>query len=285
MRDEPEGRPFSRVSIVGLGVMGGGLARSLALLPDPPSRVGWSPDPLEGTEALEDGVLTHAAETVEEAVEEADLVVLAAPLPACVTLVPRALAAMPHAAVLTDVASLKAPVEAAVERAGGRDRWVGSHPMCGSAESGYRASRADLYRGARVWLVAPPEARDALRRVAAFWRSVGASPEVTHSAEHDGLMALTSHLPQLTANALARVLADAGVGTSALGPGGADMTRLAASAPEVWEGILAHAVPDLGEALRALARRLEELASRTDARDTAALARFMEATRTWKNSP
>lgn len=284
MKREPEGPGFSRVSILGLGVMGGSLARALALLPHGPTRIGWSPDAVEGARAREDGALTHAAATVEEAVEEADLVVLAAPLPACVALVPRALAAMPPGAIVTDVASLKAPLEAAVERAGGRDRWVGSHPMCGSAESGYGASRADLYRGARVWLVAPAEARAALHRVSVFWRSVGALPEVTHSGEHDGLMALTSHLPQLTANALARVLADAGVSPSALGPGGSDMTRLAASAPEVWEGILAHAAPELGEALRALAQGLEELASLTDARDTAALARFMEATRTWKNS-
>lgn len=281
--DTPDGAALKRVAVVGLGVMGGSLARALRLLPRPPLCAGWSADPGEGEAALADGVLDRVARGPEDAAEGADLVVLAAPLGACLDLIPTVLAAMRPEAVLTDVASLKTPVQLAVTRAGGGARWVGSHPMCGSADSGYAASRPDLYAGARVWLVAPPDAEAGVARVQELWQSVGAHPLFTDAHTHDALMALTSHLPQLTANALARALEDAGVEAGALGPGGRDTTRLAGSSPEMWRDVFAHAfTPPLAEGLRAVARRLEELAAYADAGDAEGMARFMAATRAWK---
>jgi len=284
MRPEaPTTTPFAAVALVGLGVMGGSLARGLAALRRPPLRVGWSPDPAEGKAALDDGALDRVAASVEDAVAEADVVVLAAPVAACVDLVPRVLPAMAPDAVLTDVASLKGPLWVAVRRAGAGHRWVGSHPMCGSAESGYGASRADLYAGARVWVVAPPEAGEGAQAVDALWGAVGAHTVRIDSSQHDALMSFVSHLPQLASNALARTLEDAGVAAVALGPGGADMTRLAASSPEMWRDILALSfTPPLSDGLRTMAEHLRDLADALEGRDADAVAAFMEATRAWR---
>ncbi|MGD8320876.1 MAG: prephenate dehydrogenase [Gemmatimonadota bacterium] len=272
-----------RVAILGLGVMGGSLARALAATDHPPQRTGWSPDPAEGEAARKDGALDRVAPDPEAAVADVDLVVLAAPLAACLALVPRVLDAMPPSAVLTDVASLKADMEMAAAQAGALDRWVGSHPMCGRAASGYAASDPALFRGARVWMVAHERAEAASIRVDALWTAVGARTERTSSAEHDTLMALVSHLPQLTANALAAVLQEAEVDPAHLGSGGRDMTRLAVSSPAMWRDLLTRSDPALPRALRLLARRCGEIAELVEKRQDEALAAWMERTRTWRD--
>lgn len=276
--------PFSRVALVGLGVMGGSLARALAHLDDGPAVTGWSAAPEDVAAALDEGVLTHAAGSLEDCVAESDLVVLATPVQAVCELLPAAAAAAPEAAVLHDVASLKAPVEAAAEAAGVAHRWIGGHPMAGSEASGFPASRPGLYRGARVWLVPGAGALDTLPAVAAFWRALGGRPLETDAAAHDDLMGLASHLPQLASTALAEVLMERGIGPADLGPGGLDATRLAASSPTMWTEILQHRPDVLPEALRALSGALADLADRVEERDVAALWDLLERTREWRRS-
>jgi len=265
--------------------MGGSLARALADLPAPPRVVGWSPLAGEREAALAEGAVDEAPAGIEAAVAAADLVVLATPLGAACGLVDALTGLMAEQALLTDVASLKRPVLDAVAAAGIETRWVGAHPMCGSEASGFTASRPDLYAGARVWLVAEGAGEATVGRVAAFWRAVGADPVRVDADGHDRLMVLASHLPQLTANALARVLADAEVSAGVLGPGGRDMTRLAGSSPDMWRDLLAHAPPSLPGALRDLSSRLQTLADMVEGADTRALERWMEATRAWRAAP
>jgi len=279
--EEPEG--FRRVALVGLGVMGGSLARALGTLPDPPLRVGWSPVRPEAMSALSEGAVDEAPELVEDAVGGADLVVLAVPLGATIDLIGELPEWITPDALVTDVASLKAPVASAAGAAGLRDRWVGSHPMCGSADSGFGASRGDLYRNARIFLVSHPSAEIACARVGSFWRALGAAPEPLAAAEHDARMAAVSHLPQLAANALAAVLAASGTRAVELGPGGTDMTRLAGSSPEMWYDLLAAGPPVAGY-LRALARELETMAKDLDNRDLDAVVALMRRTRAWRDS-
>lgn len=272
---------FRRVALLGLGAMGGSLGRALGSLPEPPWRMGWSPEGPEARSARSEGAVDEAPERIQDAVEDADLVVLAVPLDATVQLMGEISAWMAPAALVTDVASLKVPVAAAAGDAGLQDRWVGSHPMCGSADSGFAASRADLYRGARIFLVSHPSAEVANIRLASFWRALGGEPEHIAAAEHDARMAAVSHLPQLTANALAAVLAAAGIRPTALGPGGTDMTRLAGSSPEMWADVLA-AGPAVSEHLRALAHQLDSMAERLDDRDLDAVTALMRRTRAWR---
>ena len=175
--------PFQHVAILGLGVMGGSLAKALAALTARPRCVGWSPVAAERNEALEAGVLDRAAGSPEEAVQGADLVVLAIPLEATCGLIPRLADRVGTDAVLTDVASLKVPVRGVVRSAGLEAVWVGSHPMCGSEASGFGASRADLYQGAEVYLVssAPTDAPSA--RITRLWRGLGAAPRLVDAID------------------------------------------------------------------------------------------------------
>lgn len=272
---------FPAVTVVGLGVMGGSLARGLAGLGHPP--VAWSPDPDERRLALETGAVARAPDTLAEAVADADLVILAAPLEAVCRLTEEIPGSCPPDAVLSDVASLKAPVLQAARRAGVVSRWVGCHPMAGSEASGFEASREDLYDDARVWLVAAPDAQTAAERVARLWKELGARATRIGAEEHDRLMALVSHLPQLASNALSLVLSDAGISLDELGPGGRDSTRLAGSNPSIWRDILRYGSPQLVDGLRALAEEAETLAALVETQDLAAVEEVMTRTRSWRS--
>ena len=154
--------------------------------------------------------------------------------------------------------------------------------MAGSEASGFAASTPELYRGARVWTVASPPAKERVARVHALWRSVGARPAEIDAEEHDRLMAVASHLPQLAANALAGVMMEAGIRPEQLGPGGLDATRLAASSPELWKDLLEHASPDLIRGLRGLSEAAYSLADMLEERNAEGVANMMRATREWR---
>lgn len=284
MAQKPTEPPFERVAILGLGVMGGSLARALAELDDPPHVVGWSPNADERAAALEAGAVAEAPAGWHEAVEAVDLVMLAAPLRACCDMLVEVAAVTPDDTTLSDVASLKAPLARAAAQAGASDRWVGCHPMAGSEQSGFEASRPDLYHGARVWTVASPAASARESVLHALWRSVGARPEAIDAGRHDALMARASHLPQLASNALATVLAAAGVAPQQLGPGGRDATRLAASDAGLWRDLIEHASPELAEGLHALAGAAERIARLLEEGDLDGLEELMRSTRAWRQS-
>ncbi len=264
--------------------MGGSLARALRRLSDPPTVLAWSPAAEEMESAARAGVIARVPASIEE-VLEARLVVYATPLEACVRLLPVHAPLLRADALVTDVGSLMVPILDRVRSVGLEGRWIGSHPMCGSERSGFDASRADLYDGARVWISTTSDARAQARvsDLERFWRAVGARPARVDPAEHDRRMTLVSHLPQMTANALAEVLAAHGVDPDELGPGGRGMTRLAASSPDVWRDILMYAPDQLQDVLRALSRAIADIADGVESGDLDALEARMARTRTWRS--
>ncbi|MEX2467103.1 MAG: prephenate dehydrogenase/arogenate dehydrogenase family protein [Gemmatimonadota bacterium] len=270
------------VAVLGLGVMGGSLVRALHANAPNTTVVGWSPAVGERDAALDLGVLAAAPSAWEEAVEEASLVVLAMPLGACLTMLPALDVVAPERATLMDVASLKVPVARAVTELGLAHRWVGAHPMAGSEGTGFARSRDDLFEEARVWLVAGPEAAGRVGAVHDLWRGLGGHPLEIGAEEHDRTMALVSHLPQLVSNALGAEMARRGVVLDVLGPGGRDMTRLAASSPDMWGDLLRHAAPELVQALRGVAATAAEVASALESGDTEAVERLMRETAAWR---
>ncbi len=274
--------PFGRVAILGMGLMGGSLARALSDLDDGPEVVGWCSDDEEREAALAVSAVIAAPATRAEAVSCADFVVMAAPLRvSCGWMAPVAHEA-PPTATISDVVSLKLPLFEAARAAGLAERWVGSHPMAGGEASGFAASSADLFHDARVWTVAHEGARDRVDGVHRLWEAVGGRPVQVDANEHDQLMALVSHLPQLTSNVLVDVLVASGIEPDQLGPGGRAMTRLGASSPTMWRDLLEHARPELARGLRALAKSSERVAELIEAGDMDALASMMSRTTEWR---
>nr|NLD41694.1 prephenate dehydrogenase [Actinomycetales bacterium] len=169
------------------------------------------------------------------------LVVVATPPDVVVPTVLAALEEYP-AAVVTDVASVKGSVEAAVLAAAGTEgpRYVGSHPMAGREKSGAAAADADLFHG-RTWVICTRDdvVRGGVAMVRALATTVGAVPLAMPAEEHDVAVAVVSHLPQIMASlAAARLDAVPGDALSLAGQGLRDTTRIAASDPMLWAKIL-----------------------------------------------
>jgi prephenate dehydrogenase len=260
--------PSETVAIVGTGLIGASIglrARARG------SRVvGWDADPNAAAQALAAGALDVVASDEAAAVAEADVVVLAAPLEPTLASLERFRAHPPRAALIIDVASVKVPVHAA---GAGLAAFVATHPIAGSERSGPGAARTDLFEG-RAWTYDPLAAPDATERACAFVIAMGARPIPIPSALHDRVTALTSHLPQLLAVALAGQLAarlgDDGV-LELCGTGIRSMTRLGASSWAMWEGVLSANAPAVAQEVRELSTVLSEIADELDAARTHSL--------------
>jgi prephenate dehydrogenase len=204
-----------------------------------------------------------------EAVHGADLVVLATPVDVIIELL-RTHAIRFAGSVITDVGSTKRAIVGAARDAGVSD-FVGGHPMAGAATTGPSGARADLFDGRSWFLVPGMAAADAVARVQSFVERLGAHPAVfdDDGGEHDRLMAAVSHLPQLAATALMKVVGDAvgDEGLSWAGSGCRDTTRLAASAASMWESLLATNADALAPLVKALAAELDQIGDALDDRD------------------
>lgn len=269
-----------RVGVLGLGLMGGSLARELAACRVRVS--GYDVD--EGTlrEAEEAGVLGRALPPTLEGLEEVELLVVAVPVDRAEETIARALPRLSPSCVITDLGSTKRSTQAAVQRLGVAARFVGSHPLTGGHRSGWSASHRDLYAWSRVFLCPTPESTaEAVARVRSMWELVGALPELADAAAHDERVAWTSHLPQVAATGLALALADRGFPRGELGPGGRDTTRLASSSPEMWSAICVDNADLIDPSLAALEDTLRRLRAAVAARDAAELRRLFAAAQAW----
>jgi prephenate dehydrogenase len=259
-----------RLAIVGLGLIGGSIARAIrvrAAPNEPWSVAAWTPSGTGPSAALAAGVIDAAPASIAETLTGADLVVLAAPPIACLELLGRladgdAMLLEPGATV-TDVASTK---EAIVARAAELGLpFVGGHPMAGSDRSGWSASSPDLFVE-RPWVVSPPTdaPAGAVERVEDLARVCGARPIRMGAADHDRAAAAVSHLPLLLSVALVEAVR-----------GAADGAETAALAASAWRGMTRLASGDVDMAAGIAATNARNLAAR--ARDVrAVLDRWIE---------
>jgi prephenate dehydrogenase len=247
--------------------------------------VGYSPNPAEGVQALKASAITELATSPEGAATGLELVVLAVPPAATLDLLEPVAAALDATASLTDVCSVKAPIVAKAVAAGIGDRFAGSHPLAGTHETGFASARPDRLRGCVVYVCesGTPLGHRTAATVAAFWEeTLEASPVLIHPDVHDRQLAWTSHLSQAVASALARVLADQGLGGVSFGSGTRDTTRLAASSPEMWTDIFLYNRVAVGEALERFEASLTELRALVANGDRAALRRYLETARSFR---
>lgn len=250
------------VAIVGVGLMGGSLGLALRGLGGVEVR-GSDPDPDALRVAVDVGAIDAPAASLEEAVEGACSVVLAAPVSELAGLARRALRATGPDVVVTDLGSAKSGILGALS-SGERERFIGGHPVCGAERTGVAFARRELFRGATWFLTPGGEARpELLQRLYALAAAVGARPVAIDARVHDRLMALVSHVPHVLASALVnQAAATAPEGREALrsaGPSFHDLTRVAGSNPPLWADILLANADAVVEELRGYGGRLAEV--------------------------
>lgn len=250
------------IAVLGTGLIGGSVALGLARSADPPRVIGYDPDPAAVEKGLDRGAFTSAEASPLAAVQGADLVVIGAPVNETPELCGQIAGALRPDTVVTDVGSAKGEVVRACESILG-SRFVGGHPMAGSERHGMAAADADLFQDA-WWIVTPTDKTSsaAYRRVSALAGTLGARPVALDPQAHDRLLARLSHLPQVVSSVLvaAAVASESKESLLGLAAGGfRDVTRIAASEPQLWVAILRANRLAVLEALEDFSRGLGEV--------------------------
>jgi len=269
----------AEVAIIGLGVIGGSAA--LRVRERGTSLRTFSTSAQDCALASEAGLIV--ARSLDDAVREVGLVLLAVPLNRISSVAAEVLGAASPTATILHAGSLQRrdALDAIPEVAA---RVIGTHPIAGSHRSGFAAARADLFRDATVYVERRASAR---QRADAelFWSLAGARRiAYANAPEHDAAMAWISHLPQLASKALGETLATAAPRDMEIapGPGARDTTRLAMSPFEMWHPILERAPDETAAALRALERNVEHLRIALEARDWETMRMIWERASTWR---
>ena len=254
---------YRRVALIGLGLIASSMGHAMRRAGMEAEIVGHARSAATREAASRLGFVDRVTETAVEAVEGADLVVLATPV-GVMGRVAEAIA--PHlkpGATVTDVGSVKREViDAVAPRLPEAVHFVPSHPLAGTEHSGPEAGFAELFDG-RWWLIVPPEGDggQAAADLAAFYRRLGAKTETMEADHHDLVLAVTSHAPHLIAYTMVGVADDLRRVTDSevieySAAGFRDFTRIAASDPTMWRDVF---LTNKDATLEILGRFTEEL--------------------------
>lgn len=234
---------FNKLALIGVGLIGGSLVRALQRGNYCRHVVGCGRNVENLQQAMELGVIDQYTHDPAEAVQDADMVVVAVPLGAMDSIFAAIQPQLHPDAVVTDVGSGKATVVAAAQAHLGAHlpRFVPGHPIAGTENSGVAASFAELFENRKV-ILTPLDNTDeqARERVTTMWKATGAEVITMSIAHHDEVLAATSHLPHVLAfslvDTLTRIDDHNEVFQFAAG-GFRDFTRIASSNPQMWHDI------------------------------------------------
>ncbi len=279
---------MSKYGFIGLGLIGGSLAR--ALKNSDPSNVviAYNRSSASLEEAVKDGVVDVPLHTVGEEFSDCDVIFLCLPVIRNQEMLKTIAPFIGENTIVTDVSSVKGSIMKAAEEAGLKDHFVGGHPMAGSERTGYIASSKDLYRNA-YYIITPFGENDEKALVLQELASkIGAIPIIMDAEKHDRIVAGVSHIPHLAAAALVELVknndyADGLMKVVAAG-GFKDITRVASSSPEMWREICLSNEVNISGFLTDLIDRLEEIREKVDEGDGDYISDLFDDAGTYRNS-
>ena len=277
---------FGRLAVIGVGLIGGSLARALRASGAVTSVVGCGRGKANLELAVELGVIDSYTHDVAEAVDGADIVFVATPLGAMRAVFAALAPVLKDGALVTDGGSAKGSVVADCRSTAPEvlARFVPGHPIAGTEHNGVAAAFAELYNNRRVILTPLPEnAAPDIARIRAMWSACGAEVTEMSVAHHDEVLAATSHLPHMLAFGLVDMLAglkeNDEIFRYAAG-GFRDFTRIASSNPVMWRDICLANRAALRPMLSAFADEMADLAESIDAADGERLLAIFERAKT-----
>ena len=228
---------FRKVTIVGVGLIGGSLGMAIKKNNLAREVVGISQKSSSLANAVKNNVIDHAASDIKTAVLNADLVILATPVKTIINILSTIGPHLRRHCIVTDVGSTKeAIVDAAHKYLHPHILFVGSHPLAGSEKRGSNYANPDLFQGATC-IMTPTEQTNRLakEKVKHFWTNIGCQVKMLKPEEHDKVVSYISHLPHLAAFAMMGVTPSEFLEYSAQGL--KDTTRIASSSAQMWNDI------------------------------------------------
>ena len=266
---------FNRVTIIGLGLIGGSLGIVLRRKHVARQVIGYSRKAATLRAAKRCGAIDRGTTDLASAVRDAHVVILATPVDTIVPLGRRVARLMRPGSLLTDVGSTKQGIVRTLERVRpSAVAFVGAHPLAGSEQHGIHAARSDLFKESRCILTVTPKTnRHALRHVTRLWRSVGTRVLIMDPVRHDQVLAAASHVPHLMAFCLVTATPREAL---AIAPRSfLDATRVAKSDPDLWDDIFFSNRTALIDAIARFDRRWRTLRAQLIRGDRAAIRRFL----------
>lgn len=281
---------IQRLCIIGVGLIGGSLARALRNANYVGEIIGCGRGKPNLDKALELGVIDRYTHDAAEAVIEADMVVVATNLRTIPDVFSVIAPSLSDTAVITDVGSAKTEVIKAAEQNLGAAfaRFVPGHPIAGTEKNGVEASFAELFNNHRVILTPTAQNMSAnVQRVREMWQRTGATVNEMTAKTHDEVLAATSHLPHMVAFALVDCLSSmddsAAIFDFAAG-GFRDFTRIASSNPPMWCDIALENRDALLRQLSAFENTLGELKMYLENKDEVSMLTLFERAKTARDS-
>ncbi|MBO5255569.1 MAG: prephenate dehydrogenase [Opitutales bacterium] len=276
---------LDKVAILGAGLLGASLARALKEKAVVGAISVWSrSDSTRQKCAKLTGVFDEVCATPQEAVVNADVVVLCTPTEHIPVLAKQIVSSLKKGAVVTDVGSVKSKIckECSSIINNGDLFFVGSHPMAGSEKIGVDFSDASLFEGRCCFVVA--DNSQAVNKISKMWEIVGMKVYNVTSTQHDAIVARVSHLPHLLAGTLCLVSSQYSEELlKYVGPGFCDTTRVASGSPDIWDSIIVDNKLEILSALKDYAKNLDELINQIASDDKPSIAQRLRNAKNFRD--
>lgn len=230
------------ICIIGLGLIGGSLAKALKEKAGVQTIYAVDPNPLMLDKAIEEGAIDGKLDPDSPLLRKADLIFVCTPVDQVTKTVEKLASLVKKDCIIVDTASTKGKIIAEIEDISGEFCFVGGHPMAGSEKNGYEASRAHLFENAYFVLTpCSKSSREAVSFLTEITGLIGAIPLEMTPDLHDNAVGLISHLPHIVAASLVNLLTELdgqdGLCEKLAAGGFRDITRIASSDPNLWSGI------------------------------------------------
>ena len=277
------------IGFIGLGLIGGSLARALRRSEPAHHLIAYSPRDEETSQALSEGVIDTVCRQNDPLFSTCDLIFLCAPVQTNISYLPFLKETARQDCILTDVGSVKGIMAESAASCGLADRFIGGHPMAGTEKSGYENS-TDLLLENAWFFITPTEHSDpdAVSRYHSLVESIHALPLVITPEQHDRIVAGVSHLPHILASSLVntvKTLDSEEEFMKLVAAGGfRDITRIASSSPDVWEQICLSNRDSILDTLDSFIEIIENAKSFISAGNGPALHRLFSESRDYRDS-
>ena len=259
---------INKITIVGVGLIGGSLAKALKEKNLAKTVFGYGRDRSRLEEAKKSNIIDDYSTQIEKAVNHADIIVIATPVGTFRNIFSEVKPLIVDDVIISDVGSTKTNiVDIAKEILGDKSQcFVPAHPIAGKEKSGFEASDGDLYIGKKV-IITPIEdnSSESIQVIESMWKNVGAEVDFMSPQSHDDLLGMTSHLPHMLAFSLVNYLVDQNPSASIYAGGGfKDFSRIASGDAVMWRDICLQNKDKIITHLRGYQSTVEELIDAID---------------------
>ena len=259
---------INKITIVGVGLIGGSLAKALKEKNLAKTVFGYGRDRSRLEEAKKHNIIDDYSTQIEKAVNHADIIVIATPVGTFRNIFSKVKPLITDDVIISDVGSTKTNiVDIAKEILGDKSQcFVPAHPIAGKEKSGFEASDGNLYNGKKV-IITPIEdnSSESIQVIESMWKNVGAEVDFMSPQSHDDLLGMTSHLPHMLAFSLVNYLVDQNPSASIYAGGGfKDFSRIASGDAVMWRDICLQNKDKIITHLRGYQSTVEELIDAID---------------------